>query len=304
MATDDNCGAKPVTGWVTRRRACLCAIAMAWVLGIGSITPSCADELPAIDTTLVLECHRAIADGWSVDEILLRDELRQAFIDCYRAKVADTDAGALFKALIKLRKAGKLGAAATRRETTEYGDSIAAAEIAARHLQDQYQLNFDQVLVDPAKLAEYDALARSIDPDASVYVLRKAALRLRKSRRLRPELVLRVNDWRRTIEVHSLDELSRRLNEVSSQPGVYIFRDRTGYLYIGQSQNLRERLTKHLSDSDRRQLTQYLQDHADGDVTVELHVFAADSPAQQTPIREAYESELIRSRRPRLNVAP
>ena len=39
-------------------------------------------------------------------------------------------------------------------------------------------------------------------------------------------------------------------------------------------------------------------------VTLELHAFAADSPARLKPMRRAYESELIRSRKPRFNLAP
>ena len=87
-------------------------------------------------------------------------------------------------------------------------------------------------------------------------------------------------------------------------PGVYIFRDSTGYLYIGQSNNLRTRLTKHLSGSDRKALAKYLGEQDLDRITLEMHVFGPGSPALSTTAREAYESELIRSRKPRLNLAP
>jgi hypothetical protein len=37
---------------------------------------------------------------------------------------------------------------------------------------------------------------------------------------------------------------------------------------------------------------------------VELHAFDPDSKARSLTVRRAYESELIRSRKPRLNIAP
>ncbi len=88
------------------------------------------------------------------------------------------------------------------------------------------------------------------------------------------------------------------------RPGIYIFRDETGFLYIGQSQNLQQRLAKHFEDSDRKNLTKYLSENSNGAIVVELHIFEEGSPAEKLSIREAYESELIRSRKPRLNIAP
>ena len=68
--------------------------------------------------------------------------------------------------------------------------------------------------------------------------------------------------------------------------------------------NLRVRLQKHLDQSDRRSLARYFTEHGVGDVSVELHAFAPDSQARVETMRRAYESELIRSRKPRFNVAP
>ena len=244
-------------------------------------------------------------DGWSLDEVLLHDERRAKVLAAASQQLPDISEQEIWEALVRLRKAGKLAAETTRRESTDYGDALAAAEIAARRIQDQYELPFDQILVNREKLDEYDKIAHAIGGETSdTYTLRKAAMKLRKSRELKPELVLRVNDWKREIQTMSIEEARARVSTLSTRPGVYIFRDATGFLYIGQSNNLRERLTKHLEESDRKQLAKYLSDQATGALTLELHIFAAGSPAEQTIVREAYESELIRSRKPRLNVAP
>ena len=136
------------------------------------------------------------------------------------------------------------------------------------------------------------------------YLLRKAAFALRKSRRLKPELVLRVADWGRQVTTLTASRVLRHPESVPDRPGVYLFRDQTGYLYIGESSNLRDRVTKHVDRSDRQSLASYLFDGNLDSVTIELHAFDPASKAKEKTVRRAYESELIRSREPRFNVAP
>ena len=111
-------------------------------------------------------------------------------------------------------------------------------------------------------------------------------------------------DWGKEVLTFSAAEIKADPEKISTGPGVYIFRDAGGYLYIGEAANLRSRLTKHLDESDRLSLARYLQEKKIDGVTVELHVFERDSNARSVTMRRAYESELIRSRQPRFNVAP
>jgi predicted GIY-YIG superfamily endonuclease len=250
------------------------------------------------------EIFAANHGGWSLDEVLLADERRIKVLQSARQIDPSTDEKALWEGLVRMRKAGKLKTETTQRANTDYGDTLPAAEIAARRLHDEFSVSFDQILVDPELLTKYDTLAQSIDSQSDVYTLRKAALRLRKSRQLKPELVTRVTEWNREIATWTLDEARKSISQLPSRPGIYIFRDATGYLYIGQSNHLRERLGKHLLESDRANLANYLASTSEKSITLELHIFGKGSPAEQTIVREAYESELIRTRKPRLNLAP
>ncbi len=74
-------------------------------------------------------------------------------------------------------------------------------------------MTFDQILIDPVRLKEFDEKILEMDPAADVYYFRKSVLRLRKTRRLEPELVLRVTDWRREILTLSLAEA--RINSIT-----------------------------------------------------------------------------------------
>ena len=142
-------------------------------------------------------------------------------------------------------------------------------------------------------------------PDVKPYLLRKAAFGLRKARQLKPEFVVRIADWGRVITNFSANELAKGLDRLPALPGVYIFRDASGYLYIGESNNLRNRLRKHLNASGRGSLADYLRRTGARDqIIVEVHAFARDSQASKTSYRRAYESELIHSRNPRFNMRP
>jgi len=89
---------------------------------------------------------------------------------------------------------------------------------------------------------------------------------------------------------------------VFAGPGVYLFFDRSGYLYVGEAANLRSRIRKHLDHSDRKALAHYLWSNGVDNLRVELHAFDPQSDGRLTASRRAYEVSLIQSRKPRFNL--
>jgi predicted GIY-YIG superfamily endonuclease len=296
----------------------VCCIAM--LLPVPCFAQTSSDAKPArkpgISSELSSEARRdvkdvarlayvAVFDGWSTDEVLLQDELNSMYLTECRRRLPDVPDFDFNWSLLNLRKAGGLtDIKTTRRRSDQSDEHIHAAEIAARFLEDRHGVNTDRVMCEPELRAEYDRVAKVIAPDVDRYLLRKACFTLRKSRRLQPELVLRVAEWDKTVSAYQAAELADKPSSIPTGPGVYIFRDAKGYLYIGESSNLRERLTKHLDRSDRQSLASYLATKKLQDITVEIHAFDPDSPARLKTMRRAYESELIRSRKPKLNLAP
>lgn len=263
--------------------------------------------------------------GWSSDEVLLQDVMRQRFVDeCLkfssRPEMADLpelvglqgkaiSEEVFCRALLHVRKRGGKLPRATRRASTKWKGTErerlnAAAEIAARRLFDELGLDTDSILVDPAARKKFDSYAKRIGNEFPAYDLRKAALRLRKQVELEPELLTRVTDWKRSFLDFQVDKVEQHFDEIPTDPGIYLFIDATGYLYIGQANNLRSRLEEHLRGSDRKALAEYLDSTDRAKVLLELHVFQKDSPGRELRVRRAYESELIRTRQPRLNQAP
>jgi len=253
---------------------------------------------------VVNKAFRESHDGWSSDEVVLNDELNNKFIAACREQLPDAEEKDFNWTLLNLRKAGKLDAKTTRRRNENHDEYLHAAEVAARYMHDKYAVTTDRVFSDPLLRAEFDKVAQAVAPEVSAYQLRKATLRLRKNRQLKPELIVRIADWGREIHTLPAEMIVKKPEIVPTRPGIYIFRDESGYLYIGESSNLRLRVEKHLDHSDRKSLAHYLWENGNKKITVELHAFDPESKAKDKTVRRAYESELIRSREPRFNITP
>ena len=254
---------------------------------------------------VVLEAFLATHDGYSSDEVILNDELNQSFLTACRSRMPSADAFQCNWKLMNLRKAGKLKSVkTTKRGSRPSGNLQHVAEIASRTLMDRHSVSIDNIMADPKKRSEFNRQVQKFAADANLYLARKSAFQLRKARRLRPELIIRIADWGRKIDKLAIDSIRQDIEQVPDLPGVYLFQDETGYLYIGQAENLRDRLKQHLSESSNAALLEYLDKGDSSQIFLELHSFPEDSRAKELMVRRAYESELIRSRKPKFNILP
>lgn len=265
----------------------------------GDDQPSLA-KLRDVVKTAFAETH----DGWSSDEVVLNTELNDAFLRACQQELPKTSSATFNWTLLNMRKAGLLKIATTKRNRESVQKFSQIAEIAARLVHDRHKVSSDRMMADPELRAEFDREIKSIDPEIDLYSARKAAFQLRKQRKLKPELISRIADWGRQIQSFSCSDVRNHPNQIPAHPGIYIFRDQSGYLYIGQSEDLRQRLKEHLDVSSNFSLAKYLEGDESQKVVIEIHAFDPDSRASETMIRRAYESELISSRKPRFNIQP
>lgn len=243
--------------------------------------------------------------GYSADEILLDDTLRKKFLaSCQQADSNATEFQCCW-ALLNLRKAGKLSRKSTKRRPAADLESILPlAESAARSIQDEHNVSTDKMVAHPGLRKQFDDLILNLNSGADLYAYRKAAFRLRKTRKLKPELIVRVADWNKVVLRKLASEFAKNLDSVPKKPGVYLFFDQSGYLYIGEAKNLRDRLKQHLDESDRASLANYFKQNKLSKIQIEIHVFDPQSDGRKVSARRAYESELIRTRNPRFNIRP
>ena len=241
--------------------------------------------------------------GRSPDDVVIDDELNAAFVEACREQLSDLSAAELNRRLLNLRKRGKLGRVTSLRvRLKDFERYVHAAEIAARCMEDKYGLTIDTIFCDPRRRKEFDRIARSIVRGYTPYQYRRAALRLRKARRLVPEPIKRLDAFQSEVCIEDARLFEEHPDRIPEAPGIYTFLDDTGYLYIGESRDLRARLRQHLDHSDSRSLARYLWERGTGKIKIELQVFAPASEGAKTRSRKAFEASLIASRQPRLNI--
>lgn len=260
-----------------------------------------AEERQALKD-VVRDVFFRVSEGRSTDDVVVDEELNRRFTESCIHEFPSATPFQCNWTLFQLRKSAGLGPIVQERRVIRHGDYLHAAEIAARQMEDKHGLTIDRVLCDPDRRGEFDSIAREIHSEVDLYLLRKAALNLRKNRQFRPELIKRIADWGQVVSSHTAESLIERSGLVPRSPGIYIFSDRTGYLYIGEAEDLRARVSKHLDHSDRKALARYFWEMGTKDLFVEFHAFDPTSEGKRKPNRRAYEAELIRTRRPRFNI--
>jgi hypothetical protein len=246
----------------------------------------------------VRDAFLAVRDERSPDVVIADPRLNALFLTECQARGLAEPPLLLNLCLLNLRKSGDLkGIKSKRMVVKNQEDYRFASEIAVRFLERKNQASLDDILCDPKLTEEFDAIAAELAPGFCAFQYRWAALNLRKNRKLRPELLGRVIPAE-TIEIQRGKAV--KLDQVPSQPGLYLFLGPGVVLYVGECQSLRKRLGKHLDHSDNKGLAHWLWEHETADLHLEYHVLPK---GVSTRVRKAMEAELIRSRKPLFNVA-
>jgi site-specific DNA-methyltransferase (adenine-specific) len=249
-------------------------------------------------SVLLEEAYLAVCDGYSEDRVVCDPELNSRFISECRRRGLEDAAALLNKALLNLRKAGRLSGRrrSVRTRVRKAEEYRFAAEMAARFLERREKLTLDDILCDTRLASEFDKLAADLAPGFSSLEYRWAALNLRKARRFRPELIARVSPPVQVIR-HRVADLA--LSQLPLTQGLYLLFDGGTLLYIGEATNIRARMKKHLDHSDNRGLARWLWQNSPSRLHLEIQVLDPSTPNRT---RKALEAELISSREPVFNV--
>ncbi len=246
----------------------------------------------------IIEAFHEIRGEKSPDVVIANPELNRLFLAACRRRELSFPDEALNRELLNARKAGYLKGIKSKREVIANQDQFRfASEIAVRFLERRDGVTLDQILCDPQRASEFDKIAAEIAPGFTAFEYRWAALALRKTRKLKPELIAKVLE-KIVIERHRVATIDLEL--VPNQQGIYMFHDSKNTLYVGEAISLYKRVKKHLDHSDNKGLAYWLWQHGDGDLHLEVHILPKESA---TRARKALESEMIISRRPMFNVA-
>lgn len=260
-------------------------------------------SVPRDVDALIVDAFRSTHDGYSTDAVLADDQLLAAFQASVRARAPSIAPPAAMWRLLNLRKAKKLTVATVRRTHTRADHYAFASEIAARRIEDEAGITLDRALCDPVWRARFDAYAADYAPAISARDLRLAALGLRKARRLSPENLKRIGATPTVVAGLRLDEVIANPLLVPGLPGIYGFSDtKDGVLYVGESENLRTRVAKHIDHSDRKALARHFWANGYETGRLDLYTFPTCREVASKRFRTAYQAYLTRSRRPKFNI--
>jgi predicted GIY-YIG superfamily endonuclease len=245
----------------------------------------------------LLRAFQHASQGFSPDRVVADPDLNRAYLsECNRLGLG-LDAATLNRSLLNLRKRGGLRGVSSRRTSLrDQPDYRFAAEIAARFLERANEITRDRIICDPQYAEQFDEIAKAIVPGGNSFEYRWAALNLRKQQRLKPELLARVA---RPSRVLQFKVVGLALDVVPKCPGLYLFYSDQATLYVGECDNLQNRIRKHLDHSDNKELARWLWQFGDSSLHLELQVLDKSITLR---VRRALELELIRSRLPVFNV--
>lgn len=250
----------------------------------------------------VKEAFREVREGRSPEFVICDATLGERFLAAARRLGVQGSDVQINSELLNLRKQNKLNdCPTTRRKKSDPNRRcyLNAVLNAARLVERQFGKNVDDVICDPEPRAQFDAMIQFLSPGTWAFEAQYAALSLRKSSRLRPEPVGQVI---RAVgsNIMGLLDLEARLTELPPKPGVYIFFDEDATFYAGKADSLRARIADHISTWTFREMTREIREKRRPQAFVVYHELPVTISARELA---AYETELIRSRKPEHNRA-
>ncbi|MHC4743103.1 MAG: toxin-antitoxin system HicB family antitoxin [Planctomycetota bacterium] len=249
----------------------------------------------------IMQAFVEVRKGYSLDRVIADPELDRKFLKrCRELGLSGTDYDLNWK-LMNARKSSELTnlSALIKTKRSVLGKKTDefeyASELAVRFLQESQGASLDQIICDPDLASQFDAYASRLAPGFSPLEYRLAAFALRKGGRL---------SEKQKQEIGTLPELgafksvsSITLESVPDNEGIYLFKSSKEAVFIGQTDNLRHRLERHLAVSDSQGLPEWLWDVKNNPLAVGI----ASLPGTGRSKRRAMEVVLTKQFRPVLN---
>lgn len=217
------------------------------------------DSLPA-----VVQAFMEVRDRASEDRVVADPDLNARFLSHCRALGAtDSDFDLNWK-LLSARKNGhtanlpKVPKFSIPREVVDQYQY--ASEMALRYIQRQElsqrgrEVSLDAVICDPILVAAFDEFASRLAPGFTAFQYRWAALALRKAGRYMKEAM--------SAEVPLFEDLGKasslNVGRIPDSQGLYLLQNASERVFVGETQNLRSRVKRHLEVAGARMVPEWI----------------------------------------------
>lgn len=259
------------------------------------------DNLAGEKVEKIMQAFLEVRDRYSADKVIADLELDRKFLRrCRELGLAGTDYELNWK-LMNARKASKLSGLSDLIKTRSYSvgkvidEFEYASELAVRYMQQSKNVSLDHIICDPELAEEFDTYAARLAPDFSSLQYRWAAFGLRKAGRLGAKAD-RIGD------VPELEILGRasslRLGRVPEIGGLYLFSSEDERVFLGQTDNLRHRMERHMEVSTSRGLPDWLWNTKKKPLKISI----AELPGVTRSVRWTIEVLLVKRWKPLLNL--
>ena len=254
------------------------------------------DTLAGDRLSRIIQAFGEVRSGYSVDRVIADPELNRKFLRrCRELRVSGTDYEVNWS-LMSARKNGELSdLPKTKRHTERQIDEFEyASELAVRFLEDQKSASLDRIICDPQLAEEFDEYAARLAPGFTPLQYRWAALGLRKAGRLS-------GGTEASIKVPDLELLGRassvKISAIPDGGGLYLFSSDNDRVFLGQTDNLRHRIERHMEVSGSEGLPDWLWDTHSSP----LRISVANLPEIGRSARQRIEVLLVKTWKPVLN---
>lgn len=213
----------------------------------------------------IAQAYLEVRNGFSIDRVVADPDMDRRFLRrCRELGLAGTDFDLNWK-LFNGRKNKFFGdLPKTRNYTASRQDEFEfSSEMAIRYVQEQVrtqerrEISLDTIICDPDLAAEFDKIAAKLAPGFSPLDYRWVAFGVRKASG-------RYSSKAQTIKFPTFDSLaptsSVRASGIPTDQGMYFFRCEDQPLFIGETNNLRERIEKHFDSGGKTGIPDWLYD--------------------------------------------
>jgi site-specific DNA-methyltransferase (adenine-specific) len=250
-------------------------------------------SLVAGGTASVIRAFAEVREGYSADRVVADPELDRRFLRrCRELGLPGTDYDINWS-LLNARKAGLMSdLPKTKRYTVRESDEFEyASELAVRHLQRVDNVSLDQIICDPDLARRFDQFAEQLAPGYTPLEYRWMAFGLRKAGRLAGKAS--------PVEPPQLQVLRPvqqvRASVLPQAGGLYLFSSSGNPVFLGQTDNLRHRIERHMDVSDSLGLPDWLWGQGALDLSL------SEMPGTTKVARQAAELRLVKQLHPVLN---
>ena len=217
------------------------------------------------EMALIAQAYLEVREGYSIDRVVADPDMDRRFLRrCREFALTGTDFDLNWKLFNGRKNKFFTDLPKTKNYTASRKDEFEfSSEMAIRYVQEHVRskesrdISLDKIICDPDLAIEFDKIAGRLAPGFSALDYRWVALGVRKA-------AGRYSSKAETIKFPAFEFLgettSVRASKIPNDQGMYFFRCEDQPLFIGETDNLRQRIERHFDSGGKTGIPDWLYD--------------------------------------------